>query len=206
MTGGENSSRKRPAFVTAVHGRQRVVRAGRRSAKEAVGGRRQFRTQVFGIGIRFVWYTRLAQEEKVVEGALVHHVKAGFVTMHDAEGRRGGEGGKCVDHAIDAVADGFGVHGVVEEAGFESPGAAKPPKSGSHFLDQRHFDLVGGLQALDVVSERDLERFARFTLEDDAAGEQAVTERVPGGDLFAQRSRRSAGKCSVRPRRKNSSL
>src|ERR1039458_6439974 len=59
---------------------------------------------VSGNGTRFVWYNG-AQQHQVVQGSLVDHVEAGFVTMHQREHRgccEGFEGGG-------ATTDGSGI-------------------------------------------------------------------------------------------------
>jgi hypothetical protein len=42
---------------------------------------------VFGIGTGFVWRLSGAQEQKVVQGTLVHEVEARFVAVHEGERR-----------------------------------------------------------------------------------------------------------------------
>ena len=61
---------------------------------------------VFGIGIRFVRYNGDAQEEHVVEGALVHEVEAGFIAMEQ------GQFGGCGE-----AAEGSGVAGYIVALG-----------------------------------------------------------------------------------------
>src|SRR5262249_55924128 len=78
------------AYLPRVRGRGRGAGGrGRLAGARRERGRRWLRSGggglvaavVFGNGIRFVWYPRFAQEEQVVDGALVHHVEAGLVAV-----------------------------------------------------------------------------------------------------------------------------
>jgi hypothetical protein len=55
-------------------------------------------------GSRFVWYGGGAEEEHVIGGALIVEMKAGLVTVHEAEGGCGGKVGEGFGHAIQRVA------------------------------------------------------------------------------------------------------
>ena len=160
---------------------------------------------VFEIGIRFVWRPRLAQEEEVAESALIHVVQAGFVAVHETEGGGGGEGGEGAGDAADGVGGEVGLDSIVEEAGFDGPAAALAPEGGSHFLDEGHFDIVGGLEAMDVFGHDGLEGLGGFGLQDDASGEESVAAGVLGGTLLALWSFRSTGAGAVGPGSKSSS-
>ena len=59
-----------------------------------------------GNGIGFVWYGDFAQEEQVVEGALVEQVEARLVAVHHAQGGRGSEIGEGGGHAVQGVPGG----------------------------------------------------------------------------------------------------
>ena len=159
---------------------------------------------LFEIGIRFVWRPLLAQEEEAAEGALIHVVEAGFVAVHETEGGGGGEGREGAGDAADGVGGEVGLDGIVEEAGFDGPAAALAPEGGSHFLDEGHFDIVGGLEALDVLGHDGLEGFGGFALEDDAAREESVAAGVLCGTLLALWSFRSTGAGAVGPGSKSS--
>src|ERR1035438_5266700 len=109
-----------------------LVRAGQ--ADEALVDRRQVdrrqvdrrqKAIVCPTRSRFVWYGGGAQEEHVIEGALIVEMKAGLVTVHEAEGGCGGKVGEGFGHAIERVAGCLGFGFVFEEAGFDGPGAAE---------------------------------------------------------------------------------
>ena len=65
--------------------------------------------------------------------------------------------------------------------GFDGPGAAQAPASGDHFFDHVEFEVVGGLEAIDVLGEECLKRFGRFVFENQAAGQKAVAQSILGG-------------------------
>ena len=57
---------------------------------------------------------------------------------------RGGE-------AADGIVPGLGINAVLEQAGFDGPGAAQAPIRGAHLLNHAEFHAVGGPQAGDVL-------------------------------------------------------
>jgi hypothetical protein len=67
---------------------------------------------------------------------------------------------------------------VIERSGFDGPGAALAPVRGAHFLDHAQLDFVGGLEAVDVLLHEKQEALARFMVENDTVGAQAVTDRL----------------------------
>ncbi len=67
---------------------------------------------------------------------------------------------------------------LIEQGGFDGPGAALAPVGGAHFLDHAEFDLVGRLEAVDVLLEENQEVLARFVVQNDTLGAQAVTDSV----------------------------
>jgi hypothetical protein len=86
---------------------------------------------------------------------------------------------------------------VGEEAGFDGTDAAKAPAGDGHGLDQFHFQIVGGLELLDVGVEKELELFMGFGGEQDGSGGEAVAEAVAGRFGSAFRSGRAAGFGSI---------
>ena len=141
-----------------------------------------------------------------METALIHKVEAGLIAMEEGEFGGGGEPGEGGGDAAELVGGVLGVDGVVEEAGFDGPGAAHAPVGGGHFLDHAELDPVGGGEAVEVVREQSLERLARFVAEDYAIGEQAVADGILAGDFaLAFGGDRASGFGSIGSGRKNSS-
>jgi hypothetical protein len=66
----------------------------------------------------------------------------------------------------------------IEQGGFDGPSAALAPVGGAHLLDHVELDFVGGLEAVDVLLEESQEVFARFVVQNDTVGAEAVTECV----------------------------
>ena len=139
---------------------------------------------MFGNGIRFVWYGG-AQEEEVVEGALVDAMEAGFVAMHQAEAGVVGGVGDYGGHAVDFVAGGLGFGVVFIDAELEGPGAAHAPVGSGHFLDETELEGIGGLEAVAVVGEEGFEGCLRLVFHDDAAGQEAMASGVLGRAAFS---------------------
>lgn len=125
---------------------------------------------------------------------MVDAVEAGFVAPEEGEGGFSGEFSEgCGGGVGDLVA---GVCGdfVIEEAGLDGPGAAG---GGDHLFDDVHFDIVGGLEAVDVLIEVELKILVVFILHDDGFGEESVAEGVVGGAFFALRGDRALGMTSI---------
>jgi len=120
---------------------------------------------VSGNGIGFVLRDRGgrvgdAQEDEVVEGALIHKVKASLVTVHQGDG---GCGYRTVDGFADAVE--YGAGGVVvvefrigqggnlviEHARFHGPGTTETPMGGDHFLDHAFLDAIDRLETVQML-------------------------------------------------------
>ncbi len=152
---------------------------------------------MFGNGTRFVWQGVVgqsgglgigeAQEEEVVEGALVHEVEAAFIAVDEGDGGAVGETGKGIGHAVEGGCGGLGGDLLVEEGGFDGPGAAQAPIGCGHVLDHAEFQAVGGLEAGDVVGEQSGEGLGTFVLEDHAMGQETMADGVAGGTLLALR-------------------
>lgn len=158
--------------------------------------------RVFGNGTGFVWYGD-AQEEQVMECALIDEVEARFVAVHEAKGWLGGESPKCLGHTVQPVAGGLGGDLVLEHAGLESPSTAQAPEGGDHLLDHAEFDAIGGIEASKVLVQQGLESFGRFILHQGAAGEEAVAQGVLGRPLFALPSSRTPRAGAVGPGRQS---
>jgi hypothetical protein len=158
---------------------------------------------VFGNGIRFVWYPRVAQKEEVVQGALVHHVEAGFMAMEkerlETAWIGSGNGG---DQTAERIATGSG-HGIVDDGGVDGPATAHAPGGCHHFLDETELDVVGGLKTIDVLLEKDLEVRPVLTFEADRTGEKVGANGVVGRTLLFFGRDRPARAGAVGPRRHN---
>jgi hypothetical protein len=139
---------------------------------------------LFGNGIGFVWYGG-AEEQAVVEGALVDAMEAGFVAVHEAEAGMSGGVGEDGGHAVDFVAGGLSFGVVFIDAEFEGPGAAHAPVGRCHFLDETELEVIGGLEAFEVLGEEGFEGGLRFVFHDDAAGQEAVAGGVLGRAAFS---------------------
>ncbi|SPF32597.1 hypothetical protein SBA4_120026 [Candidatus Sulfopaludibacter sp. SbA4] len=183
--------------------------------------------EVFGIGTRFVWYLRDTQEEQVVQGPLVHEVEARFVTVYQTQGRAVGEGGEGGGHAVELVGfrlrtkvtgcktrlrteaagatGGAGGGGVIEHAGFESPGAAHAPTGGGYFLDHAELHVIGGLEAVDELFQVVFEDIARFVLHQKDVGQQSVAHGVARRALLPLRGGGTARARSVGARSQDAS-
>ena len=59
--------------------------------------------RLFGNGTRFVWHGGGAQKEHILQCALVIEVKASLVSVHEAEGRLGGEVHEGSGYAIQRI-------------------------------------------------------------------------------------------------------
>jgi len=70
--------------------------------------------------------------------------------------------------------------------GFDGPGAARAPTGGNHLFDESEFEIAGGLEMLDVLSEKGLKRLGRFVFENQAASQKAVAQGVLRGAEFAR--------------------
>jgi hypothetical protein len=152
---------------------------------------------VFGNGIGFVWHAWSLQQEQVLHGAVVHAVEAGFVAVEQGEavGIVGAlEGGS---HEAGSVAGIRDVEALVQQVGFDGPGAAHAPPGGAHFFDEAELDAIGWLEAGEVVGHDLLEAFGIFVLEEYDAGEQGVAARVLGRDVFTGLRGRAVGACAV---------
>jgi hypothetical protein len=160
---------------------------------------------VFGNGTKFVWHGGSAQEEHVIEGSLVIEVKAGLITVHEAEGRFVSEAGEGVGHAIEGVGGGLCAGFIIEHAGFDRPGAAQTPVGGDHLLDETELHAIGGLEAKEVLIDDNLESFRGFIAHDDLAGEKTVVEGILRRTLLAQYGDGAFGKGTIDLRSTNPS-
>lgn len=146
---------------------------------------------MFGNGTRFVWHGG-ADKKQVVKGALVEHVEAGFVAVHEREGGGVGKGLKGCGHTVDrGNVGGIGSVGI-EHVSLDGPGAAHAPGGGDHFLDEAELCGVGGLVALDVLGEEGLKGLGGFVLKDQTASQKAVAEGIMGS-FFSPDRRQGRG-------------
>jgi len=162
---------------------------------------------VFDCGTRFVWYSGdihqigggngVADEEEVMEGALVHHVNARFVAVEESEVGRGGEFAEGGGDAGRSAGGGVGVEGLGHTGVLDAPGTADTPEGGGHILDHGALDAIDGHEALEVTGENGLETFERLAGKDDAVGEKAVLHGILRRAFLAFRSDRATGLASV---------
>ena len=82
--------------------------------------------------------------------------------------------------AVEAIAALVG-DGILERPGLDCPIPAETPVGGAHFLDERVFDAVGGLKAIDVLLKEQFEVAGSLALEEDALREESVAHGVGGG-------------------------
>jgi hypothetical protein len=174
-------------------------------AGKGIGRIKGYGVRLSGNGIRFVSHGEGAQEQEVVERALVDEVEAGFVTVYESERGGGGERGEGGSDGADGVGLALGVGGVFEQAGFDGPSAAHAPVRGNHFLDHAEFHAIGGLEAVEVLGQQIFEGCAGFLIQDDAAGEQAVADGVLGRAMLPLRRGRTLRAGSVGARSQNAS-
>jgi hypothetical protein len=129
------------------------------------------RCTVSGNGIGFVWHARSLQQEQVLHGALIHAVEAGFVAVEQGEAMGIGgilKGGSQEAGSVTGFRD---VEAVVQQLGFDGPGAAHAPPGGDHFFDDAELDAVGWLEAPQVVGQDLRETGGRFVFQEYDAGE-----------------------------------
>ena len=79
----------------------------------------------------------------------------------------------------------FGGECVGEAAVFDGPEPTKAPDGGHHLLDHAELDVVGGIEARDVLVQEALEIRSGFIREDRMFCEEAVSKRVVRGVQFA---------------------
>jgi len=123
----------------------------------------------------------------------VHEVETGLVALEGGLLRSGGEVAEGGGEAIELVAGGAGVDIEIHHVGLDGHGAAETPAGGDHFFDEAELGVVLGGEALDVAIEERFEGVGTFIAEQDALGEQAVAQGVPGGARLALRSDGTAG-------------
>jgi hypothetical protein len=85
----------------------------------------------------------------------------------------------------------------IEHTGFDGPGAALAPAGGGHLLDHALLDFVGGAEAVGVLLEESEEMLARFVVEDETGGAEAVRDGVLRGAELSRRSGRAFGEGAV---------
>jgi len=139
----------------------------------------------------------LPKDEEILEGALKHHVEAGFVAVEQGEFRRVVGAGEAGGHAVQGTGGRVGRRDGIEEAVFDGPRAAHAPEGGDHLFDHADFDGVEGIEAVEIGTEESLKCFIGFVVEHDEFGEEPVTQGVPGGEAFAAGSFWPAGERAV---------
>ena len=161
------------------------------------------RRRVFENGTGFVWHGGGTQEEHAVKRALIVEMKAGLVTVHEAEGGFGGEIIEGVSEAIERIGGLLGGGFIFEEPGFDGQGAAEAPVGSDHILDHAELHAIGGLEAIEVVIHDRLKTFGRFILHHDLVGEQAMFGGILRRTPFALGGDRTDGASAIGPGRKN---
>ena len=86
-----------------------------------------------------------------MERPLIIEVKAGLVTVHEAEGGFGGEIVEGIGEAIERIGGGLDGGFIFEQSGFDGQGAAETPVGGDHLLDHGELHAIGGLEAIEVL-------------------------------------------------------
>jgi hypothetical protein len=119
-------------------------------------------------------------------------VEAGFVAVEQGEAMGIGgvlKGGSQQAGSVTGLGD---VEALVQQLGFDGPGAAHAPPGGDHLFDDAELDAVGWLEALQVAGQDLRETGGRFVFQEYDAGEQGVAARVLRRDLFAGLGDRAA--------------
>src|ERR1035438_8022381 len=160
---------------------------------------------VFGNGTGFVWYGDGTQEQDVIQRALIVEMKAGLVTVDEADGGLFGEILEGDGEAIERVGGLLGGGFIFEQAGFDGQGAAETPVGGDHLLHHEELHAIGGLEASEVVIHGRLETFGRFILHNDLVGEQAMAGGILSRTPLALGGDRTDGASAIRAGRKNAS-
>ena len=132
-----------------------------------------------------------------MEGAVVHHVEACFVAMEEGQLGRGGQLAECGRDISQVGAFRAGGHGAFEEGVFDSPGATHAPGSGGHFLDHAAFDLIDGVESLEVLNDIGFEGFTGLAGEDHTIGEETVTDCILGRTELAFRGFGAMGETPI---------
>ena len=115
---------------------------------------------------------------EVDEGAVGAGADALIAVFEAVEHLQRGTGG---DGSLEAAGgDGLHVgaavllHFEIHDFGLHEPGAGEAPSGGDDLFDEREFDGVAGLVALDELMVEFLESYRAFILEDERPGEVAV--------------------------------
>ena len=180
-----------PVVIWLAHRRRRGFDQRRMAWLEGWG--------VFGNGTRFVLRGGEAQEEHVLEGALVIEVEASLVTVDEGKVGLGGEIGECGGQAVERATGSLAGGLLFDDSGFDGPGAAETAVGSDHLLDQAVFDAIGGSEALEVVIEDGLKSLRTFAGEYDLGGEQAVGDGILRRSPFAFGGDGSFGTGAVGP-------
>lgn len=145
----------------------------------------------------FVWRKSLAQDDEVLESALITAVQAGFVAVQKGEFGGGSEARQSASHAVSFVAGRLGRDSVIEDSGLHGPSAAETPGGCHHFLDVAEIDAIGRSEVVQVLLEQGVEFLAGLTGQDHTLGERAVADGVLRRERFARRRARSTGEGAV---------
>jgi hypothetical protein len=93
-----------------------------------------------------------------------------------SEGFEGGEGAVDFGGGRDVI-----IHFAIEHAGFHGVATAETPNGGDELIDHVAFDVVLGLEAVDVGLDGSIKDDGVFVAQGDDTGEHAVLEGVLGG-------------------------
>ena len=91
------------------------------------------------------------------------------------------------------------VEGAPDHGGLDGPGAAHASVGGGQVLHHSEFDAIGGLEAVQMLAEHGLERFAGFFRQDHALGQKTVTHGVAGRTEFSLGRSGTSGARAVWP-------
>jgi hypothetical protein len=108
-----------------------------------------------------------------------------------------GESRRDAGEPVAILADGLGGDLIVHHAGFDGPSPPHAPAGSDHLFNHGELHAVGELEALQVQSQEIVEALARFGIESEASGEQAVTHSILRRELFSERGGRPTGTSAI---------
>ena len=170
-----------------------------------VGGRLGWQAEGLPHGAGLVRTAGGAQEEEVLEGAVIRQMEARFVSIEKSQLGGRGEFPEGGGDAAQIVASRRGGQLVFEKDALDGPGATHAPVGSGHFLDHAAFDVIDGAEALQVLREDVFKAFPGLAGEDHTIGEEAVAYSIPGRAELAFRGGGATGETPVGTRREGSS-
>jgi hypothetical protein len=119
-----------------------------------------------------------AEQEDVLEGALVHQMEPGFVAVQERELLGVSGPAEGFGAAVEFVTWGLSFDTLGENAIFDCPGAARSPLRADHLLNVAQFDVVQGAKGFKMGSEVFVESGAGLVGKDGDLGEEAVADSI----------------------------